>query len=188
MNPPPFSPVPTYRSNPALPTAVVEGYQAQRPEQLQQAFEACQKRNTALYHMGLQASQLQGHHIGLLNLTFFSAQNINDLQQQIVNRVYHETGMRLPFQDLKVLVGDMTELFGRYLPELGNTEDPAVVRDAVLRMNRDVVTGCGNKVISGVTMEMFRRRSQSHLPEPVRGPQSTTDDRVMTGSIARMLR
>lgn len=168
-----------------MPTDSVSGFHPQRPEQLQHVFDSHQLRNTAKYHMGLQAAYHQGNHLSLLNRTFFSAQNINDLQQQIVNRVYHETQMHLPFQDLDVLVRDMTEIFGQYVPELGNTEDPQVVRDAIPRMNRDIVTGCGNKTLSAVRMELFRRQSQSHLPEPVHGPQSTTSDRVMAGSVGR---
>ncbi len=160
----------------------MEGFQAQRPEQLQHEFQLCQSRNTARIHMGLQASQQQGNYLSLLNRAFFSAQNINNLQQQLVNRVYHETGVALPFQDLAVLVQDMEEIFSRYLPVLGNTDDPTIVRDAIPRLNQDVLTGCGNKLLSGVSMELFRRRSQSHLPDPGRGPQSTTPDRVMVAS------
>lgn len=109
---------------------------------------------------------------------FFSARNMEALQEGLRRRVYHESGhvvSRQSDRDLAIIMRSM------YLQYAGNDPSPSTILPQVRELNGKVLDFCVPQIVNEISMYLGYQRDLARLPEPLQ--RGTADTRKGTKTL-----
>jgi hypothetical protein len=114
-----------------------------------------------------------------LSIRFFSNSNVNDIQNQVIKQIKHETGVNISAQS-------ETDVFHFMTGVLNMSQEP-IPSDSkeftrlLMRLNYEAIRLLTDNVKQGILMHILYLKDASALPAPIPRSLPTTKDTSMRG-------
>ena len=106
----------------------------------------------------------------LLSKTFFSQQNINNIQRQIVINISKKTGYKIARQSETELQIIMRSIFLQYSKNL-----LCNIKDQIYDLNEKVLNVCIDRITTGISQFLEYKNVINKLPQPLSHPKNLSN-------------
>lgn len=106
----------------------------------------------------------------VLSKTFFSKENINNLQRQIIITVSQKTGYKIARQSETELQIIMRSIFLQYSKNL-----LCNIKQQVIDLNKRVLESCIERILTGISQFLEYKNVVNKLPLPLSHPQNLSN-------------